>query len=84
MHLTDEEAIERIMSSGFCDGEGVATAWLKRARKEADADMRLRRNRKIATMVRQGYKNGEIAKQVNLSPSTVAKVAAQAIKGENK
>jgi len=80
--LPDDEAVAAMMSIPPFPCGSVALHYLTRARRDHVKALRRQRDRRIATLVDKGHTNAEIARRVGLSPSTVAKIAAQHSKGD--
>ncbi len=60
--------------------QATAVYYLKQARRTLRAEAMVRRNRRIVGLARRGLTNAAISREVNLSPSTVAKIIARSLK----
>ncbi|MGE5476159.1 MAG: hypothetical protein ACM3Q1_05860 [Bacteroidales bacterium] len=81
-HLPDEQAISAMMKSVPMPLESRCVAHLQLARKRLKREFRTKRDHQIAALVRNGCSNSDIAAAVGVSPTTAARKAAQAVRGE--
>ena len=80
--LPDDQAIAAICAAMPGILEAQARAHLDLARRKLKAERRADRDRTIASLTHQGYRNADIARAAGVSLTTAARKAARALKGE--
>ena len=80
--LPDPQAVAAICAAMPGTQEEQARAHLALARRKLKAERRADRERTIASLTHQGYRNADIARATGVSLTTAARKAAQALKGE--